>query len=161
MIIENREQYRNLLDALAAGDRVGDDTHAAMVAFAKVKKIKHPPVDNPAPVKAEKEARAPKVVTVCKEKGCDRSATSLGLCKKHHTAHWRQDPVNLEKTRLAARKHSAKKRLTDLAARVPGFNPNKSGAGYASLPDGITAERIDQIIDEARGYGLDVYAITL
>lgn len=163
MHVTTHEQYRSLLDALSVGDHVGDETHASMVAFAKAKKIKRPPEDNPKP---EPKAKAAKKTAnkgaVCKEKDCDRPATSLGLCKKHHTAQWRKDPANLEKSRRAARKFAAKKRLEDLAVRIgPGFHGDTSGDDYESLPEGVTPERVDHIVNEANEYELDVNAVAL
>lgn len=161
--IESHAQYRQLLDALSVGDSLPDETYAAMVAFAKAKKIKTPPANNEPKPKPEKKPRVTKNVGhECKEKGCDREATSLGLCKKHHTAHWRQSPENLARTRRAARKHAAKKRYVSLVAAIgPGFHPDTSGADYGSLPEGITAERVDEVVNAAIEYELDVYALAL
>ena len=164
-LIDNHSQYRNLLDALSVGDRLPDETYAAMVAFAKQKKIKSPP-PNPEPPAPKRNKGIRKTVankgTECSKDGCDRPASALGLCKKHHTAHWRQTPENLEKTRVAARKHAAKKRFLELAAKVgPGFHPDTRGADYESLPEGVTPERVDKVVEDALKYDLDVYGLAL
>lgn len=160
--IENHQQYRQLVDALTVGDRLPDETYAAMVAFAKAKKIKTPP-PNPEPRAPEpKRERTTNEGFECSEDGCDRPASALGLCKKHHTAHWRKDPANLEKSRQAARKHAAKKRYLALAAAIGGgFHPDTPGSDYTSLPEGITPERVDKVVNEALKYGLDVHALAL
>lgn len=42
-----------------------------------------------------------------------------------------------------------------------GFHPDTRGADYTSLPDGYTAELVDEIVDDALGSGLDVYGVAL
>lgn len=160
--IDNHQQYRQLLDALSVGDRLPDETYAAMVTFAKSKKIKTPPPNPEAKAPEPKRERTTNEGFECSEDGCDRPASALGLCKKHHTAHWRKDPANLEKSRQAARKHAAKKRYLALAAAIGGgFHPDTRGADYTSLPEGITPERVDKVVDEAIAYGLDVHGLAL
>ena len=162
--IENHEQYRNLLDALSVGDVLPDDTYEAMRAFAKAKKIKAPPANNEAkaPEPKKESTRTHNMGQLCSEAGCDREAQSLGLCKKHHTARWRKSPGGLEKSRRAARKHAAKKRYVDLVRLVgPGFHPDTRGADYTSLPEGITPERVDEVVKGALEYGLDVHGLAL
>lgn len=50
----------------------------------------------------------------------------------------------------------------DLVARIGGgFHPDTRGDAYTSLPDGITPERVDAVVDAALAMGLDVYGIAL
>lgn len=158
------DDYRANLNALSMGQHVDDETYAAMRSFAKAKKVKMPPPNNEPPTTRRRasSARRTNRGQVCNVDGCDRPANSLGMCKKHHTAHWRQTPENLERTRRAARKHAAKKRLAELAAKIgPGFHPDTRGADYTSLPDGVTPERVDKVVDDALTYGVDVYGVAL
>jgi hypothetical protein len=49
--------------------------------------------------------------------------------------------------------------LRALAAAVGGwFHPDTRGADYTSLPEGLTADEVDRIIDAAVAAGTDVYA---
>lgn len=158
--VETREQYRNLVAALEAGDRLPPKQWDELDKFAKAKKMKRPPA-NPEKVEPPKKAtRTKNAGTVCSEKGCDRPASSLGLCKMHHTAQWRKDPANAEKTRQAGRRHAAKVRVRKLAEQIgKDFDPRKAGGEYVTLPEGLTAERVDTVLAGARELGVDLEAL--
>lgn len=42
-----------------------------------------------------------------------------------------------------------------------GFHPDTRGEDYSSLPEGISSDLVDRVVDAAHAAGVDVYAISL